>query len=69
MKTPRNHQHCLEVEKLMGAKMPFLTRHGISIVVFVLLAILATMLLSGGDTQQLARELIRHTVEQIKNKF
>ena len=69
MKTPRKHQHCPEVEKLMGAKLPFITRYGIPIVVFVLLAILATMLLSGGDTQQLARELIKHTIEQIRLKF
>lgn len=69
MKTPQDHQHCPEVEKLMGAKMPFVTRYGIIIILFVLLAILAIMLLSGGDMQQLAKELVKHTIEQIRFNF
>jgi hypothetical protein len=69
MKTSHNHQHCPEVEKLMGAKMPFVTRYGITIVVLVFFVILVIMLLSGGDIQQLAKELIKHTIEQIRFKF
>lgn len=69
MNKPQKHQHCPEVEKLMGAKMPLVTRYGITFVVLVLLAILVIMLLSGGDIQQLAKELIKHTIEQIRFKF
>lgn len=69
MKTKDIHSHCPEVEKLMGGKMPFVTRHGITIVAIILATVVGTMLLSKGISQQLMRDIVEHTIEQIKSKI
>lgn len=68
METNDIHRHCAEVENLMGGKMPFVTRHGITIVMFVLFVIVAVLLFSEGTSQQLMKEMIKHTIEQITSK-
>jgi hypothetical protein len=65
MKTNDIHRHCPEVENLMEGKMPFITRYGIIIVVFVLLAIITILLLSEGTSHQLIKEMIEHTIKQM----
>ena len=65
MKTNDIHRHCSEVENLMEGKMPFITRYGIIIVVFVLLAIITILLLSEGTSHQLIKEMIEHTIKQM----
>ena len=62
-------QHCPEVERLMGGRLPFVTRYGITIVVIVMALVGAGLLLSGGPSQQLMRDIMEHTVQQIKNKI
>ena len=57
-------QHCPEVERLMGGRLPFVTRYGITIVVIVM-----ALVWSGGPSQQLMRDIMKHTVQQIKNKI
>ena len=53
----------------MGGKMPFVTQHGITIVALILAAVVGIMLLSKGISQQLMRDIVEHTVEQIKSKL
>ncbi len=62
-------QHCPEVEWLMGGRLPFVTRHGITIVVTVLALVCAGLMWSGGPSQQLVRDIMKHTIHQIKNKI
>ncbi len=61
--------HCPEVERLMKGRLPFVTRHGITIVAVVLALVCAGLLCSGGASQQLMKEIIEHTVQQIKDKI
>lgn len=60
--------HCPEVENLMGGKMPFVTRYGITIVVIAIIAVGIMLYISGGSTHQLMKEMIVNTLEQIKIK-
>jgi K+-transporting ATPase A subunit len=69
MHTNNIHRHCPEVENLMDGKMPFVTRCGITLVLLVLLVIAAILLLSDGTPQQLMKEMILHTIEQITSKY
>lgn len=62
-------QHCPEVERLMGGRLPFVTRHGITIVVMVLALVCIVLMWSGGPSQQLVRDIMKHTIHQIKNKI
>ena len=39
-------QHCPEVERLMGGRLPFVTRYGITIVVIVMALVCAGLLWS-----------------------
>ena len=68
MKANDIHRHCPEVENLMKGRMPFITRDGITIVVFVLLAIITILLLSEGTSHQLMKEMIEHTIKQMISK-
>lgn len=61
--------HCPEVEQLMSGRMPFVTRHGITIVAAVVALTGAALLCSGGAQQQLMEDIVKHTVEQIKSKI
>lgn len=63
------HRHCPEVENLMGGKMPFVTRYGITLVTLIILVAVLFLLLSEGTSQQLIKEMIEHTVKQITNKI
>ena len=65
MKINDIHSHCPEVENLMGGSMPFVTQHGITLVALVLIVVAGILMLSDGTPQQLMKEMIRHTVEQI----
>lgn len=69
MKTNNIHRHCPEVENLMGGKMPFVTRYGITLVALAIAAIVILLLLSEGASQHLMKEMIEHTMEQIKSKI
>lgn len=62
-------QHCPEVERLMGGRLPFVTRHGITIVAVILVLVCAGLLWSGGAPRQLMEDIMEHTVQQIKNKI
>lgn len=66
METGNNiRRHCPEVEELMGGRMPFVTRYGITLVVIVLAVVVGMLFVSGGQLQQFIREMIDHTVKQI----
>ena len=43
-------QHCPEVERLMGGRLPFVTRYGITIVVIVMALVCAGLAWSGGPS-------------------
>ena len=62
-------QHCPEVERLMGGRLPFVTRHGITIVAVILVLVCAGLLWAGGASRQLMEDIMEHTVQQIKNKM
>ena len=61
-------QHCPEVETLMGGKMPFITRFGITLVIIVIIVVVSILFVSGGSSHQLMKEMIENTLEQIKVK-
>ena len=58
-----------EVENLMGGKMLFITRYGITLVVVALIAVVFMLYISGGSPHQLMKEMIENTLEQIKVKI
>lgn len=60
--------HCPEVETLMGGKMPFITRYGITLVV-ALIAVVFMLYVAGGSPHQLMKEMIENTLEQIRVKI
>ena len=62
-------QHCPEVDNLMGGKMPFITRYGITLVVAALIAVVSILYVFGGSPHQLMKEMIENTLEQIKVKI
>lgn len=62
-------RHCPEVETLMDGKMPFVTRHGITLVVIVLIIVAVFVFTSDGVTCHFLKEAIGHIIEQIKIKF
>ena len=67
METRNNiRQHCPEVEKLMGGKMPIITRYGITLVVVIIIVIVVSLLVLGGSPQQLMKEMIERTFEQMR---
>lgn len=61
--------HCPEVENLMGGKMPFITRYGITLVVVALIAVVFILYISGGSPHQLMKEMTENTLEQIRVKI
>lgn len=65
----RNRQHSPEVEQLMQGRLPFVTRHGITWVIVILVVMCSLILLTEGDSQRLMKQMIDHTVEQIKTKI
>lgn len=65
----RNRQHSPEVEQLMQGRLPFVTRHGITWVIVILVVACSLVLLTEGDSQRLMKQMIDHTVEQIKAKL
>lgn len=69
MKPKNIPRHCNEVEKLMGGKMPFVTRYGITLVVFALIIIAIILLFSKGEAQHLMKEMVEHTKKQIMSKI
>lgn len=69
METNNMNRHCPEVEKLMGGKMPFVTRCGITLVLLVIFIVMVFLLLSEGTSQRLMKEMIKHTIEQIISKI
>lgn len=62
------HQHCPEVEILMGGKMPFITRYGITLVIVALFIVVFMLFVSGGSPHQLMKDMIENTLEQMKAK-
>lgn len=60
-KTDDNRRHCMEVEELMDGKMPFVTRHGVTAVVAVIILAMALLL----STDSVISELIRDMTDQI----
>ncbi len=65
----RNRRHSPEVEQLMQGRLPFVTRHGITWVIVILVVACSLVLLTEGDSQRLMKQMIDHTVEQIKAKL
>lgn len=61
--------HCPEVEKMMDGRMPFITRHGITVILAVLILASTMLLHSHGSQQRLTKELITNVIEQMKQKI
>ena len=59
------HRHCPEVEKLMEGPMPFVTRHGITLVALALLLIAAVLCLSGGKAGLMVKEMVEQMLPQV----
>ncbi len=65
----KEKKHCPEVERLMGGRSPFITRHGITIVAIVMLLAGIALLLSDGPVHQLMTEVLDYTIHQISSKL
>ena len=62
-------RHSPEVERLMSGKLPFVTRHGITIVALILVLVGIILYLTEGSSQKLMRELINFTIGEIRLKI
>lgn len=62
-------QHCPEVEKLLYGKTPFITRHGITIVLIVIVIASFLIMRFGGEAKELLENILGQTVNQIRNKL
>lgn len=62
-------RHCPEVDRLMGGKLPFVTRYGITLVAVALAVVVVLLLLSGGEPHRLMMQTIDHTLDQIRSKL
>lgn len=63
------HRHCPEVEELMEGKLPFVTRHGITLVALVLLLTAAILFLSGGKAGQMVKDMVEQMLPQVMKEF
>ena len=52
--------HCPEVERLMNGKLPFVTLHGITIVIIVIILSCACLWCTGGKAWQITSDMIMH---------
>ena len=62
-------RHSPEVERLMSGKLPFVTRHGITIVALILVLVGIRLSLTEGSSKKLMRELINFTIGEIRLKI
>lgn len=62
-------RHCPEVDRLMGGKLPFVTRYGITLVAVALAVVVVLLLLSGGESHKLLKEMIENLLVQISKKI
>ena len=69
MRKEQTRQHCPEVERLMGGRLPFVTRHGVTVIAILMITAGICLLMSHGYNQQLAREILSYTIEQITSKY
>lgn len=69
MKTDNTHRHCPEVEELMGGKMPFVTRYGITLVVLALPIVAAILFSLKGTPHRLMKEIIEYTVNRMASSL
>lgn len=69
MTHPELQKHCPEVERMLKGKKPFITRHGITIILAVLVLACLLLLLSDGMPQRMTKEIILNVIEQMKHKF
>lgn len=65
----KEDMHSPEVKRLLNGRLPFVTRYGITIVAAVMVLVGAAWAASGGPAQQLLRNMVKHTIEEIKNKI
>ena len=69
MEQKNSRQHCPEVESLMGGKMPFVTRWGITLVALVMCMVAAGLALSDGACQQLVKDMVSHIIGQVMSRY
>ncbi len=68
MENERNDRHCAEVKELMGGKMPFVTRHGITIVIAVIDIVVGLLSFMDGEVAELVRGLLGRISVQIAER-
>lgn len=70
MKTKNNlNQHCPEVEELMEGKLPFITRHGITLIVTALVVLIFILIASNNVLGLMMMEMIHHVFERLFNDY
>lgn len=57
--------HCREVRELMEGKPPFVTRHGVTVVMAVIAIAMAVLFTVGGPAADLAKGMVGRILEQI----
>ena len=61
--------HSPEVERLLGGRLPLVTRHGITIVALLMALAFAVVAWQGGMPERLVKGIVEQTVRQIKEKM
>ncbi|MGM9674179.1 MAG: hypothetical protein ACI3X9_01755 [Bacteroidaceae bacterium] len=57
--------HCPEVERLMSGKLPFVTLHGITIVIIIIILACVCLWCTGGKAWQITSDMIAHVLERM----
>ncbi len=66
MKTEdKNSTHCPEVDRLLKGKAPFVTRHGITVIVLVWTALSVFLYFSEGRFHELLSDIVGHTIRSL----
>ena len=60
--------HCREVRELMEGKTPFVTRHGVTVVLALIAIGMAVLFMMDGAPSQLAKGMVDRILEQISAK-
>lgn len=57
--------HCQEVRELMEGKPPFVTRHGVTIAVLVILTGMGVLFMTDGPACELAKGIVDRILQQL----
>ena len=63
----QSSMHCKEVEKLMNKKTPFITRHGVTLIVFIIIGLFFWD--SSSTAKSIIENILTETIGSLKLKL